>query len=130
MEIQKDLFKSVYEILILVFKNLDLILKVLGTLIQTTILYIHSKSQGAASCCLIHILCSQYLIYGVHLPPTSDGDIWKPYHFRWIRNMGTSIIKNVRYMIGNHAIQEYPVNIFDVLQNEISTNRRKKCLTS
>lgn len=41
-------------------------------------------------------------------PPTEIGDIWKPYHFKWINNIGTSLIKTVKVMIGTQLIQEYP----------------------
>jgi len=41
-------------------------------------------------------------------PPNEVGDLWKPYHFKWINNIGTSIIKTVKVMIGTQIIQEYP----------------------
>tara|TARA_Y100000389_G_scaffold203265_1_gene251136 strand:- start:14419 stop:16110 length:1692 start_codon:yes stop_codon:yes gene_type:complete len=41
-------------------------------------------------------------------PPEYEDDIWKPYEFKWIHNIGTSIIKNVRIIIGSQIIQEYP----------------------
>lgn len=46
-------------------------------------------------------------IWSTILPPLYLGDIWKPYQFKWIKNLGTSIIKNVRIIIGNQTIQEY-----------------------
>lgn len=46
-------------------------------------------------------------IYSTILPPITKGDIWKPYHFKWIDNIGTSIIKNIKIMIGTNIIQEY-----------------------
>ena len=46
-------------------------------------------------------------IYSPILPPNSKGDVWKPYHFKWIENIGTSIIKNIKIMIGTNIIQEY-----------------------
>jgi len=46
-------------------------------------------------------------IYSPILPPSSKGDVWKPFHFRWIENIGTSIIKNIKFMIGTNIIQEY-----------------------
>lgn len=78
------------------------------------------------------LLLDSYLVFSIPdiwspiLPPTSDGDIWKPYHFRWIRNMGTSIIKNVRYMIGNHVIQEYPGEyIRCVVERDFNESKKK-----
>ena len=46
-------------------------------------------------------------IYSPILPPNTKGDVWKPYHFKWIENVGTSIIKNIKIMIGTNIIQEY-----------------------
>lgn len=46
-------------------------------------------------------------IYSPILPPVTKGDVWKPYHFKWIENIGTSIIKNIKIMIGTNIIQEY-----------------------
>ena len=46
-------------------------------------------------------------IYSPILPPLTKGDVWKPYHFKWIENIGTSIIKNIKIMIGTNIIQEY-----------------------
>ena len=34
-------------------------------------------------------------------------DQWKPYHFRWIDNIGTNIIKNITLSIGGQIIQTY-----------------------
>lgn len=47
-------------------------------------------------------------IWSTILPPVTPGDIWKPYHFKWINNLGTSAIKQVRIMIGTQVIQQYP----------------------
>ena len=47
-------------------------------------------------------------IWSTILPPIVPGDIWKPYHFRWIHNIGTSAIKDIKIMIGTQIIQQYP----------------------
>ena len=46
-------------------------------------------------------------IYSTILPPEQENDIWKPYHFRWIKNIGTSIIKKCIFRIGGQTIQEF-----------------------
>jgi hypothetical protein len=46
-------------------------------------------------------------IYSTILPPEEVGDIWKPYHFRWIHNIGTSIIEEVTFRIGGQVIQRF-----------------------
>ena len=47
-------------------------------------------------------------IWSTVLPPVKKGDIWKPYHFKWINNLGSSAIANVKISIGTQVIQEYP----------------------
>ena len=59
-------------------------------------------------------------------PPTEVGDIWKPYHFKWINNIGTSLIKNVKVMIGTQIIQEYPGEyIRCVVERDYSEDKKK-----
>ena len=59
-------------------------------------------------------------------PPTQVGDIWKPYHFKWINNIGTSLIKNVKVMIGTQIIQEYPGEyIRCVVERDYSEDKKK-----
>ncbi len=60
------------------------------------------------------LLLDSYLVFSIPdiyspiLPPYTTGDVWKPYHFKWIKNLGTTIIKNIKFMIGTQIIQEYP----------------------
>lgn len=59
-------------------------------------------------------------------PPTQVGDIWKPYHFKWINNIGTSLIKTVKIMIGSQMIQEYPGEyIRSVVERDYSQDKKK-----
>ena len=46
-------------------------------------------------------------IWSTILPPSIINDFWKAYQFKWIENIGTSIIKNIRIFIGTQLIQEY-----------------------
>jgi hypothetical protein len=65
-------------------------------------------------------------IYSPILPPITKGDVWKPYHFKWIRNIGTSIIKNVKFIIGEQVIQEYPGEyIRCVVERDFSEAKRR-----
>ena len=58
--------------------------------------------------------------------PTQVGDIWKPYHFRWINHIGTSLIKTVKVMIGTQLIQEYPGEyIRCVVERDYSEDKKK-----
>jgi hypothetical protein len=46
-------------------------------------------------------------IWSPIIPPTTKVDIWKPYEFRWIDNIGTNIIKKITISIGGQIIQSY-----------------------
>ena len=66
-------------------------------------------------------------IYSITLPPLEQNDMWKPYHFRWIKNIGTSMIKNVRVMIGPNIIQEYPGSYLHcVVQRDYSSAKKEQ----
>lgn len=41
---------------------------------------------------------------GVNDPSTN---IWRPYEFKWIKNLGTNLIQEVKFTIGGHEIQKY-----------------------
>ena len=41
---------------------------------------------------------------GITEPSTN---IWRPYEFKWIKNLGTNLIQHVRFTIGGHEIQKY-----------------------
>ena len=46
-------------------------------------------------------------IWSPIIPPNDDTDVWKPYEFRWIDNIGTNIIKKVTLSIGGQIIQSF-----------------------
>jgi len=46
-------------------------------------------------------------IWSPIIPPVNEQDIWKPYEFRWIDNIGTNIIKKVTLSIGGQTIQSF-----------------------
>jgi hypothetical protein len=44
----------------------------------------------------------------VHPPNnTITNQKWRPYEFKWIKNLGTQLIKKVSFTVGGHVIQEY-----------------------
>lgn len=78
------------------------------------------------------LLLDSYLVFRLPdiwspiLPPTSSGDVWKPYHFRWIQNLGTSIIKDVKVIIGSQVIQEYPGEyIRCIVERDFNESKKK-----
>ena len=40
-------------------------------------------------------------------PPQSLTDTWKPYEFKWIKNLGTMCIEEITINIGGHIIQKF-----------------------
>lgn len=41
-------------------------------------------------------------------PPNEDSiEKWRPYEFKWIKNLGTQLIKKVIFTVGGQVIQEY-----------------------
>ena len=58
------------------------------------ILHLHSNYLDMLNCHGYVFSFNLPDIYSTILPPEKENDLWKPYHFRWIRNIGTSIIKS------------------------------------
>lgn len=51
-------------------------------------------------------------IWSPIIPPNSTNSedldhIWRPYEFKWIKNLGTQMIERVRFTVGGQVIQEY-----------------------
>lgn len=65
-------------------------------------------------------------IWSPIMPPVSPGDTWKPYHFKWIQNIGTSLIKSVKIYIGPQLIQEYPGEYIRCVAERDFTEDKKK----
>ena len=65
-------------------------------------------------------------IWSTIIPPRILGDIWKAYHFKWIENLGTSSIKNVRILIGTQLIQEYTGEYIRCMKERDYTEDKKK----
>jgi hypothetical protein len=42
-----------------------------------------------------------------HEPTSNTGNVWAPYDFKWIKNLGTQIIKEVLITCGSVTIQKY-----------------------
>ncbi len=40
-------------------------------------------------------------------PPQTVDDTWKPYEFKWIKNLGSMCIQEISLNIGGHVIQKY-----------------------
>jgi hypothetical protein len=52
-------------------------------------------------------------IWSPIVPPDCDGSsgdfnyTWRPYEFKWIKNLGTQMIERVRFTVGGQVIQEF-----------------------
>ena len=59
------------------------------------------------------LLLDTYLVFNLPdiwspiKPPLYVGDVWKPYEFEWIENIGTNIIQTVQISIGGQLIQQF-----------------------
>jgi len=65
-------------------------------------------------------------IWSPILPPNGDDrNQWRPYEFKWIKNLGSQMIKEVKFTIGGQTIQKFSGNY---LQNlvERDFNESKK----
>ena len=65
-------------------------------------------------------------IWSTLLPPSIPNDCWKPYHFKWIENLGTNMIKNVRILIGTQLIQEYNGEYINCIAERDFNEEKKK----
>jgi hypothetical protein len=59
------------------------------------------------------LLLDTYLVFNLPdiwspiKPPLFVGDVWKPYEFEWIEDIGTNIIQTVQLSIGGQLIQQF-----------------------
>ena len=59
------------------------------------------------------LLLDTYLVFNLPdiwspiKPPLYVGDVWKPYEFQWIEDIGTNIIEEVKFSIGGQLIQQF-----------------------
>ena len=57
-------------------------------------------------------------------PPKNRDGVWAPYDFRWIRNIGTHIIKEISITCGSLIIQKYSGNyLHAMMQRDFSSDK-------
>ena len=50
---------------------------------------------------------------------------WRPYEFKWIKNLGTQMIKSVRFTIGGQLIQEYTGDyLYNVVERDFNNVKK------
>ena len=46
-------------------------------------------------------------IWSPIMPPQDCSGQWRPYEFKWIKNLGTQMIKQVTFYVGGQIIQQF-----------------------
>jgi len=60
-------------------------------------------------------------------PPGFVGDVWKPYEFQWIEDLGSNIIQNAQISIGGQLIQQFSGEyIKNVVERDYSETRKQQ----
>jgi len=78
------------------------------------------------------LLLDTFLVFNIPdiwspiMPPTSINDVWKPYKFKWIENLGTNIIKKVTLSIGGLVIQSFSGQYIKNIVDRDSSNSKKE----
>jgi hypothetical protein len=50
---------------------------------------------------------------------------WRPYEFKWIKNLGTQMIESVRFTIGGQIIQEYTGDyLYNLVERDFSSEKK------
>ena len=56
----------------------------------------------------------------------ADTSFCQPYEFKWIKNIGSQLIRRVRYLIDGHVIQEFTGNYLDnMVQRDFSNDKKE-----
>ena len=57
----------------------------------------------------------------------SENNTWVPYEFKWIKNLGAMMIKNIRFTIGGNLIQQLTgTDIIALANRDLSATQKKK----
>jgi len=58
-------------------------------------------------------------------PPDCDGQ-WLPYEFKWIDNLGSQMIKQVRFIVGGQTIQQFSGQyLYNLVERDFSETKKK-----
>ena len=65
-------------------------------------------------------------IWSPILPPASCDTSWRPYEFKWIDNLGSNMIKEVKFTIGGHTIQKFSGQyLYNMVERDFSGDKKK-----
>ena len=75
------------------------------------------------------LLTDTYLIVKLpHIwsPVYKNGDHWRPYEFKWIENIGSQIVKSMKFYIGGQLIQEFTGEyLYNIVEREFSYDKKQ-----
>ena len=58
-------------------------------------------------------------------PPRTAGDMWAPYEFRWIENLGTQMIKEIAISVGGMTLQKFTGNnLMAIVERDMDKTKR------
>ena len=64
-------------------------------------------------------------IWSPVVPPLTCDDVWNPYEFRWIDNLGSQMIKRVTFSVGGQVIQEFTGDYMqNMVERDFSTTKK------
>lgn len=64
-------------------------------------------------------------IWSPILPPTDCSGQWLPYEFKWIDNLGTQMIKQVRFVVGGQIIQQFSGQyLYNLVERDFSETKK------
>ena len=65
-------------------------------------------------------------IWSPILPPTDCSGQWLPYEFKWIENLGTQMIKEVRFVVGGQVIQQFSGQyLYNLVERDFTESKKK-----
>jgi hypothetical protein len=65
-------------------------------------------------------------IWSPILPPIGCNGQWLPYEFKWIDNLGSQMIKQVRFTVGGQIIQQFSGQyLYNLVERDFSETKKK-----
>ena len=59
-------------------------------------------------------------------PPAHVDDMWAPYEFRWIENIGTQMVKEIVISVGGMTLQKFTGNnLMAILERDLDATKRE-----
>lgn len=63
---------------------------------------------------------------GNDVEANSPASTWQPYEFKWIENLGSQLIDNVKFKVGGQTIQEFSGQyLYNLVERDFNSNKKK-----